>query len=186
MRVAGAARRVHNRLTSVLARLDVPLGELARRTMLPPRVVARLRSPRADPPLAVAARVARALDVRVETIFSLGPRRRGGVSGTLPSRTGLGPILAERRLSDVELAQAAGLDRAHVNRLKNGRARPSVGTALAIARALGVDVVAAFPTTVRPRPRRSVAVGRSGVRRAAVGAALLAEHHVPAEVDGEG
>ena len=189
MRVAAPPRAVHNRLSVVLARLEVPLGDLARRTLLPPRVLARLRSPHANPPLLVADRIARALDVRVETIFSLGLRRRVRAE-PCASRTGLGPLLAERRLSDVQLARAAGLDRAHVNRLKNGRTRPSVGTALAIAAALGVDVLTAFPSPRAGRPRRarqrrSVTVGGARVGGAAVGAALVAQHHVPAELDGE-
>jgi transcriptional regulator with XRE-family HTH domain len=65
-------------------------------------------------------------------------------------------LLAERGWSDVELAARAGLDRAHVNQVKNGRALPTVGTALAIARALGVPVAEAFPpgsTARRRRPR---------------------------------
>jgi transcriptional regulator with XRE-family HTH domain len=190
MRVAVAPREIRNRLAALLGRLGVPLGELARRTLLPARVLARLRAPHANPPLRVAARIARALDVRVEAIFSLpgraAPRRRGAG----PARTGLGPLLAELRLSDVELACAAGLDRAHVNRLKNGRTRPSVATALAIADALGVDVAAVFPPDEPRHPRarrrfRSAAVGAAGVGGAAVGAALIAHHHGPAEVDRE-
>jgi transcriptional regulator with XRE-family HTH domain len=151
MRIAGAARGLHNRVPAVLARLDVSVGELARRTMLPVRVLARLRSPRANPPYHVAARVARGLDVRVEDIFGLDTRRRAVGGGTAAGRTGLGPLLAELRLSDVQLASAAGLDRAHVNRLKNGRTRPCVGTALAIAAALGVEVAAVFPPLSRSR-----------------------------------
>ena len=193
MRVAVAPRGVRNRLATVLARLGVPLGELARRTLLPARVLVRLRSPHANPPLRVAARIACALDVRVEAIFSLSERAAARRRGAGPSRTGLGPLLAERRLSDVQLASAAGLDRAHVNRLKNGRTRPSVATALAIAGALGVEVAAVFPPhepgRARSGPRRrrpySATVGAAGVRGAAVGAALIAHHHGPAEVDRE-
>ena len=192
MRTAVAPREVRNRLAAVLGRLGVPLGELARRTLLPARVLARLRAPHANPPLRVAACIARALDVRVEAIFSL-PERAARRRGAGPARTGLGPLLAELRLSDVQLACAAGLDRAHVNRLKNGRTRPSVATALAIARALGVDVAAEFPPyeprRVRSAPRRrppgSATVGGAGVGGAAVGAALIAHHHGPAEVDRE-
>jgi transcriptional regulator with XRE-family HTH domain len=65
-------------------------------------------------------------------------------------------LLAARGWSDVELAARAGLDRAHVNQVKNGRALPTVATALAIARALGVPVAEVFPpgsTTRRRRPR---------------------------------
>ena len=193
MRTAVAPREVRNRLAAVLDRLGVPLGELARRTLLPARVLTHLRTPHANPPLRVAARVARALDVRVEAIFSLPARTAARRRGAGPARTGLGPLLAELRLSDVQLACAAGLDRAHVNRLKNGRTRPSVATALAIARVLRVDVAAVFPSyeprRARSGPRRrppgSATVGGAGVGGAAVGAALVAHHHGPAEVDRE-
>jgi hypothetical protein len=46
-------------------------GELARRTLLPPRLLARLRAPDANPRLAVAERVAAALGVRVEDLWAL-------------------------------------------------------------------------------------------------------------------
>ncbi len=157
----GAHRRVHNRLPALLDDLGVPLGELARRTMLPARVLIRLRSPRANPPLRVAERIARALEVHVEAIFSLSTRRHAAAGRARSfSRTGLGPLLAERRLSDVRFARDAGLDRAHVNRLKNGRTLPSVGTALAVAAALRVDVATAFPPEASRRgPARSVLRG---------------------------
>jgi transcriptional regulator with XRE-family HTH domain len=65
-------------------------------------------------------------------------------------------LLAVRGWTDGELAARAGLDRAHVNQLKNGRALPTVATALAIAGALGLPVAEAFPpgTTVRRRRHR--------------------------------
>jgi hypothetical protein len=49
-------------------------GELGRRTLLPPRLVARLRLPTANPRLAVAELVAAALDVAIEDLWGL--RRR--------------------------------------------------------------------------------------------------------------
>jgi len=154
MPAAAAQRRVHNRLPALLDDLGIPLGELARRTMLPARMLVRLRSPHANPSLRVAERIARALEVHVEAIFSLSARRRCGPGGAAPfSRLGLGPLLAERRLSDVRFARDAGLDRAHVNRLKNGRTLPSVGTALAVAAALRVDVATAFPPSAGRRAR---------------------------------
>ncbi len=61
------------------------------------------------------------------------------------TRPALGPLCARRGWSDVDLAARAGLDRAHVNQLKNGRAIPTVATALALARALEVPVAALFP-----------------------------------------
>lgn len=61
------------------------------------------------------------------------------------NRNALGRLLAARGWSDVELAARAGLDRAHVNQLKNGRALPTVATALALARALEVEVAKIFP-----------------------------------------
>jgi transcriptional regulator with XRE-family HTH domain len=70
-------------------------------------------------------------------------------------RNALGPLCAARGWSDVELAARSGLDRAHVNQVKNGRALPTVATALALARALGVPVATAFPPgSATRRPRR--------------------------------
>jgi transcriptional regulator with XRE-family HTH domain len=68
----------------------------------------------------------------------------------------LGRLLAARGWTDAHLAARAGLDRAHVNQVKNGRTLPTVGTALAIARALGVSVAVAFPPggAARRRGRR--------------------------------
>jgi len=65
---------VTNRLPAALVRLGVSWGELGRRTLLPPRLLARLRSPAANPRLAVAERVADALALRIEDLWVL--RRR--------------------------------------------------------------------------------------------------------------
>jgi transcriptional regulator with XRE-family HTH domain len=53
------------------------------------------------------------------------------------------------------LARTAQLDRGHLNLIKNGRVLPTVGTALAIARALDVPVTVAFPpaSAAHRRPR---------------------------------
>jgi putative transcriptional regulator len=69
---------------------------------------------------------------------------------------GLARLLAARGWTDAHLAARAGLDRAHVNQVKNGRLLPTVGTALAIARAFGLPVAVVFPGdgTVRRSPRR--------------------------------
>jgi len=69
---------VINRLPAVLARLGISWGELGRRTLLPPRLLARLRSPAANPRLAVAERVADALALRIEDLWVL-PAPRGPV-----------------------------------------------------------------------------------------------------------
>ena len=69
-------------------------------------------------------------------------------------RNALPRLLAARGWSDVELARRARLDRAHVNQIKNGRALPTVATALAIVRALGVSVTDAFPPGSAARRRR--------------------------------
>ena len=60
-------------------------------------------------------------------------------------RNALSPLLAARGWSDRTLAARAGLDRTHVNQLKNGRALPTVASALAVAGALGVPVRLVFP-----------------------------------------
>jgi transcriptional regulator with XRE-family HTH domain len=62
-------------------------------------------------------------------------------------------LLAERGWTDATLAARARLDRAHLNQVKNGRALPTVATALAIARALGVPVAVAFPPGSSSRRR---------------------------------
>jgi transcriptional regulator with XRE-family HTH domain len=61
------------------------------------------------------------------------------------TRNALVRLLGARGWTDGELAARAGLDRTHVNQLKNGRVSPTVATALALARALGVPVATAFP-----------------------------------------
>jgi transcriptional regulator with XRE-family HTH domain len=72
-------------------------------------------------------------------------------------RNAISRLLATGGQSDAELARRTGLDRAHVNQLKNGRALPTVATALAIARALGVPVAVAFPPgSSARRTRRTV------------------------------
>jgi hypothetical protein len=72
---ARPAPAVRNRLPAVLRRRGVTWGELARRTLLPARLIGRLRHPGANPRLAVAERVAAALGVRVEDLWTLGARR---------------------------------------------------------------------------------------------------------------
>ena len=61
------------------------------------------------------------------------------------NRNALVRLLCARGWTDKELAARAGLDRTHVNQIKNGRVSPTVATALALARALDVPVAVAFP-----------------------------------------
>jgi transcriptional regulator with XRE-family HTH domain len=72
------------------------------------------------------------------------------------TRNAVARLLAARGWGDAELAARAQLDRAHVNQVKNGRALPTVASALAIAHALGVRVAVAFPpgTSAKRRPAR--------------------------------
>lgn len=60
-------------------------------------------------------------------------------------RNALVRLLGARGWTDAELAARAGLDRTHVNQIKNGRVSPTVATALALARALDVPVAVVFP-----------------------------------------
>jgi hypothetical protein len=71
------ASLVTNHLPAFLDRQGISWGELARRTLLPPRLVARLRAPHANPRLTIAERVAAALAVPVERLWSVGPRAHG-------------------------------------------------------------------------------------------------------------
>lgn len=66
---------VVNRVPGILARRGIAWGELARRTLLPGAMIARLRTPDANPRLVVAERVAATLGVPVETLWTLSPRR---------------------------------------------------------------------------------------------------------------
>lgn len=56
----------------------------------------------------------------------------------------IGRLGHELGLTDVAIARAAGVSRAHLNRIKNGGVVPRVDTAVAIARVLGVPVRAVF------------------------------------------
>ena len=53
-------------------------------------------------------------------------------------------LLVLRGWSDAELARRANLSRAHVNRIKNRRVRPTLRDALLLERALGVAVESIF------------------------------------------
>ena len=72
-------------------------------------------------------------------------------------RNAIARLLAERHWTDVELAARARMDRAYMNQVKNGRALPTVATALAIARALGVSVATVFPAGSSASRRRAPA-----------------------------
>lgn len=61
-----------------------------------------------------------------------------------PVENDIGPLGYRLGLSDGAIARAAGLSRAHLNRIKNGAVVPRVDTAVAIARALGVPVRSVF------------------------------------------
>jgi transcriptional regulator with XRE-family HTH domain len=69
--------RVVNRLPALLAERGITWGDLARRTLLPGALLSRLRAGGANPRLAIAERVAAALGVPVEAVWTLtGGRRR--------------------------------------------------------------------------------------------------------------
>jgi len=70
------ADRVVNRMPTVLARRGIAAAELARRALVPARVLRRLRRPDANPRLALAERLAAALDVPVEALWTLRGRGR--------------------------------------------------------------------------------------------------------------
>jgi transcriptional regulator with XRE-family HTH domain len=59
-------------------------------------------------------------------------------------RNRLNRILHDRGLAEGEVAMVARLDQGHLNRIKNGRVRPTLVTAMRIARALGASVNQVF------------------------------------------
>ena len=79
----------------------------------------------------------------------MSPRRWPAVDNRL-SR-----LLFARGWSDRTLAERAGIERSRINRLKNRRARPTVGDALLISAALGVPVASIFWLTEPEQPARS-------------------------------
>ena len=59
-------------------------------------------------------------------------------------RNRLNRVLHERGLAEGDVALVARLDQGHLNRIKNGRVKPNLVTALRIANALGVPVQQLF------------------------------------------
>lgn len=55
-------------------------------------------------------------------------------------RNRLNRVLHDRGLAEGEVAMVARLDQGHLNRIKNGRVKPTLVTALRIAHALGTSV----------------------------------------------
>lgn len=78
-------------------------------------------------------------------------------------------ILHERGLTGTEFAAICGLDESQLNRIKNGRATPTVMTALRIVRAIGLDVEDVFdpPPSCRVPRLRVHRPGTDGALRAA-------------------
>ncbi len=82
-------------------------------------------------------------------------------------RNHLNRILFERGLAEGELASVCRLDQGHLNRIKNGRVKPSVVTALRIGNALGLPVNRIFylqdtDVSVAARPRANARADRGG------------------------
>ena len=86
-------------------------------------------------------------------------------------RNRLNRILHDRGLAEGEVAMVARLDQGHLIRIKNGRVRPTLVTALRIAHALGTSVNQVFyledegaaprdaavaPERQRPGPERAL------------------------------
>jgi transcriptional regulator with XRE-family HTH domain len=74
-------------------------------------------------------------------------------------RNRLNRILHDRGLAEGEVAMVAKLDQGHLNRIKNGRVKPTLITALRIAHALGTPVNQLFylEDADGPRPAADVA-----------------------------
>ena len=63
----------------------------------------------------------------------------------------LGPLSYSQKLSDAEVAERAGISRAQLNRIRNGRTIPRIDTAIALARVFGCRVGELF-YLIGPRP----------------------------------
>lgn len=78
-------------------------------------------------------------------------------------RNNLNRIMFELGLAEGELASVCQLDQGHLNRIKNGRVKPSLVTALRIGRALGMPVNRIFYLDELER-RRTEATPRANAR----------------------
>lgn len=76
-------------------------------------------------------------------------------------RNRLNRILHDRGLAEGEVAMVARLDQGHLNRIKNGRVRPNLVTALRIAHALGTSVNQVFYLEEEELPARPEAADES-------------------------
>ena len=74
-------------------------------------------------------------------------------------RNRLNRVLHERGLAEGDVATIARLDQGHLNRIKNGRVKPTLVTAMRIANALGLSVNQLFylegPGLERPAAPRA-------------------------------
>jgi len=77
-------------------------------------------------------------------------------------RNRLNRILHDRGLAEGEVAMVARLDQGHLNRIKNGRVRPNLVTALRIAHALGTSVNQVFYLEDDEAPPRDEATAPRG------------------------
>ncbi len=94
-------------------------------------------------------------------------------------RNHLNRILFEKGLAEGELASVCRLDQGHLNRIKNGRVKPNLVTALRIGNALGMPVNRIFyldgqeihdaPAAPRGNARAERAAHPSAAERRAVG-----------------
>lgn len=106
-------------------------------------------------------------------------------------RNRLNRILHDRGLAEGEVAMVARLDQGHLNRIKNGRVRPNLVTALRIAHALGTSVNQVFyleeDELVPPNPADAGHDGAARIERRRPGPErALPARHAPrvAAVDG--
>jgi transcriptional regulator with XRE-family HTH domain len=84
-------------------------------------------------------------------------------------RNRLNRILYERGLAEGEVASVCRLDQGHFNRIKNGRVKPSLVTALRISNALGMSVNQLFfldPNAPERSPGPPASAEKATVHRA--------------------
>ena len=86
-------------------------------------------------------------------------------------RNRLNRVLHERGLAEGDVATIARLDQGHLNRIKNGRVKPTLVTAMRIANALGLSVNQLFylegATLERPGAERPSARAERPARASA-------------------
>jgi transcriptional regulator with XRE-family HTH domain len=154
-----------------------PMASMAPMAPTAPVILEVLRQ---SPGAAVAVAVPSALTSAVSVAVEFGKLGHGWAGGIV-FNTWLRRQLRERRMSQRQLGQLAGVDHSTISRLLNGRT-PSLDTATRIARALGAAFPEGIPSVMESAPEQT-ALPTARVERALRGDEELEDEDVRRVMD---